>query len=490
MRNKNIKFLYFLEFLISAIYINRSSFWIDEGIRLHAVVFSNLQGVIEYGIKDKQLLFVLKQYFWTGIFGTSEIAARSLNLLFVILIIFFLHRILDSLKINSWYGLILFISPVYAYYMNDAGPYIILLAYSLGFYYYVFFTENFSDKRNVFMINLLFLLGTATHFIFGFIYIMYLVKIGYLFYKRKIDFTFKTHFFTGVCFAPIYLYLLFLYIGNVQSGSARGWSIPGLSNIALVIYYFIGNAGLGLSRNDIRAQKFELLTFETLFFPILLTIVFAILIILVLKKYRSILYKNSLMLSGALAYMVVFYLFSVKWHFQFWERHLIMAYPAFILLLIQLTVELAKSKKKKWLVVILYSLWMISSIQLRFNPYYFKDNYKDAIHYVLNSNKKIILYQGDKAVSNYYGISALPLKNYQEKRTIVNSEKTNYAINITNKPISEIKKIASLYDTYDIIYVFNEKYDKHNSAQYFLDNQKYHFKAFNTFKIFRPVNKN
>ncbi|CAD5899715.1 hypothetical protein [Carnobacterium maltaromaticum] len=471
-----------VEALIAVMSISSYSLWTDEGIRLHAVVFGNLKEVIRYGLADKQLFFVLKQYIWTSLVGTSEVATRSLNLLFVWMIIYYLNKILRKRNIDPSYGLLLFISPMFVYYMNDAGPYIILLAYSLAFLYYVFFTNSFNSKRTVFMINLIFLLGVGTHFIFGFVYLMYLVKVVYVAYKKQLQF--KPHFVTGLFFSPFYLTLLVVYMQAIESGASRGWEPPTVLNILFVIYSFIGSAGLSLSRNEIRAEHFSDLQLYQICLPGLLVVLMGILLWMAIKNKALILKPHALMLSGTLIYGVVFYLFSYKWHFHFWDRHFIMAYAVFIILLIEVISQLSKKRMIKVMVALVSILFMFSSLQLRFNSYYGKDNYKATIDYLLESEKSVILYQGDWKVSNYYGIEALDVEDYQNEKSDKDVKGLYYVIDIRNKTAGEIKEIVSNYDQNQLIIVFNEKYDSKQAIKEFEKQKFLQQHTYNTFTIF------
>lgn len=468
-----------VELLISILSISSYSLWTDEGIRLHAIVFGNLKEVIHYGLADKQLFFVLKQYFWTSLFGISEIATRSLNLVFVCLIIYYLNLILEKKGIDTSYGIVLFISPMFVYYMNDAGPYIILLAYSLAFLYYVFYTDQFNSKKNVLMINLIFLLGIGTHFIFGFVYLIYLVKVIYVTYQKNLKF--KTHFLIGLAFSPVYLTLLAFYLQAIESGVSRGWEPPTIMNGLFILYSFMGMSGLSLSRNEIRAGHFETIQWHQIVLPGLLLLLMLGVFLLAVKYKKQIIKPNRLLLIGTFVYCLVFYLFSYKWHFHFWERHFIMAYAVFILLLIEVFSQLSKQKSIKILFSLICLLFFISSLQLRLNPYYGKDNYKDAIDYVLSSPKRIVLYQGDWKVSNYYGIDALSFKDYQNKNG--NNQLYN-VIDIRNKTAKEVQTIIGKYSEEDILIVFNEKYDEHQVLKVFMKDESYEKQTYNTFTIF------
>ncbi|MDZ5759250.1 hypothetical protein RAK27_11315 [Carnobacterium maltaromaticum] len=480
---KKENFIPLLEFIIAIFSISSYSLWTDEGIRLHAIVFGNLKEVVHYGLADKQLFFVLKQYIWTTIFGTSEIATRSLNLVFVLLIITYLNRILRARNINVCYGLILFISPMFIYYMNDAGPYIMMLSYSFAFIYYIFFSREFNSKKNIFMINVVFLLGVGTHFIFGFVYLIYLVKILESIYRKKIHI--KTHFFIGLLFSPIYLTLLVIYLQAIESGASRGWDPPTILNVFFVLYSFIGSGGLSLSRNEIRAGNFETIQWHQLVAPSLLVIVMGLLLWISLKYRRVIIKPYSVLLAGTAVYGIVFFVFSYKWHFHFWERHFITAYAVFILLLIEVASRLSVKKMTAMCLSLLVALFLLSSFQLRFNPYYGKDNYKDTLFTVLHSKKAVILYQGDWKVSNYYGVDALDFNEYEKKTSKKDARGLTYVIDIRNKSKKEIEEISAHYPQEDVLIVLNEKYDSFNTLPEYKKNSNYTEKKYNTFSIFQ-----
>ena len=124
--------------LISALLclsITRQSLWIDEGVTAWLASQPNLGSLFKtlgsLATSESQMpLYVLYAWAWAKLFGTSEIALRASNLPFGLLF-------LGALAWSSWrvFGrpflwVIFGFSPFIWYYMNEARPYVAMMAFA------------------------------------------------------------------------------------------------------------------------------------------------------------------------------------------------------------------------------------------------------------------------------------------------------------------------------------------------------------------------
>ena len=122
--------------LLLALEVSSQSYWTDEAIRLYSLAFEGLAETVQYGLEDKQLLFVLTAWVWRHLFGAGEWAMRALNIPFALVMLWYLRRILVRARRPAGYAFLLLLQPVFAYYMNEASPYLMLGAFGAAFFYY------------------------------------------------------------------------------------------------------------------------------------------------------------------------------------------------------------------------------------------------------------------------------------------------------------------------------------------------------------------
>ena len=169
-KNKMI-FISCIIFFIAILSISNTGMWYDEICRVFDPITGNLANTIKTSLSFAQPGYMLFMHLWERItFGTQiEFFIRCSNLVFVPIAIFYAYKIAKAKKWSLWTILLFFIHPIFVYYMNEATPYIIVYALSLAYTYYVFFSEDFNSTKNIFIINLIYLLGVFVHFMFGFI---------------------------------------------------------------------------------------------------------------------------------------------------------------------------------------------------------------------------------------------------------------------------------------------------------------------------------
>ena len=373
---------YGLAVLIVAVEVSSQSYWTDEAIRLYSIAFEGLKESVQYGLEDKQILFVLVAWVWRHLFGAGEWAMRALNIPFALVMLWYLRKILARAGRPTWYALLLPLQPVFAYYMNEASPYVMLGAFGAAFFYYSIYAPEPDGLPNLIRLNGVFALGIATHFIFVFVYPVYLVGLWARWRKKRLEKAgLVRHGGVLLCFSPVYLALAFLVLQNLASGSERGWGMPDLKNLAAIVYLFLGLGGLCLSRNELRAMDWSALDSFSLARAALLLGSMALIALILWRKKRllRIFRKYRLLLIGCGLYFVCFWGMAMVWKFQIWERHL---FPL-VIPLVLLEAEALRSlrlerggRALQVLAILLVFMQAFSCFDLRFVPRYGKDDYK------------------------------------------------------------------------------------------------------------------
>lgn len=137
-----IFFILFTALILRLILIDQS-FWLDEAIEILAVKnYSYTTLITQYSLGDfHPPMYHLILKFWTGIFGYSEIGARSLSVVFGILTIYFIYKIAKfylSKKNSLLAAGFIALSPLHVYYSQEARMYAAAAFFvSVSVYYFL-----------------------------------------------------------------------------------------------------------------------------------------------------------------------------------------------------------------------------------------------------------------------------------------------------------------------------------------------------------------
>lgn len=365
--------------LFSILCITSGSFWGDEICRVEAPIYGSFKDIWRTAKGFAQPGYLFWITLWTKLLGTSEYIIRCSNIPFVLIQIAFVFKIIEKKEWPMEYAFLFFLHPMFAYYMDEATPYMAVYAFALGFVYYVFFTEDQEFKNiqfaRAFRINLVFTIGFFIHFIFGFIYILYVVH--YLLVEINDKKKRKNHFIVVLSFVVVYIPLLLLYVDGLFSGTPTGTGF-GIKNIAFIIYAFLGMSGIGLSRNDLRAGNFTNISWWNIIALGLVCAALLLIAILFHRKWKTIIKNNKVMIISCIVYFLVFLSISKLINFGVWERHCMSVFPVYVILICDIVSEIMKSDFKGIkIATMLYGVLLLISIgNIRFNYYYSCDDYK------------------------------------------------------------------------------------------------------------------
>ncbi len=401
--------LFVLVILIGCLSISSHSLWMDEGLRIG---YSNVDVENGYFLRSWQSLhvgLVHYMYAWGQLIGTTEVVYRAMNLPFFLVSAVYMVRMLRCMSMSAWWVLLFVAHPMTVYYMNDAGPYIALLGCACAVSYHCFFASDLNSAWNTAAVLAWLLLGFAMHFTFGFIGFLYLYSLAYRLWQGRRWGILLKDVAVAVPYAPVFAYILWMYLTYMPTGAGLGMDTPGIFNIGTCGYCFMGLSGLGVPRNDMKDGGISAFT------PLMLTMVaaccVALLTLICLNVRCAWAQLKSPVFAASAVVAVVFFAGALVKDFQFWERHIIFLFPAFFLLMVLVLHHAWQNRLcvlNRIAIVVLVSLVLTSSARLRWLEPYRKDDYKSMIHFVQEQGyldgSIPVLAQGDFFLYHYYGI--------------------------------------------------------------------------------------
>jgi len=478
--------------LIPIISISNFSLWIDEGTTAFLASFNSYSNLVNYlihytGSEAQMPGYIIFIWIWAKLFGISEIALRAANIPFYILFILSIYKSSFSRRMKVILLSIVTLNPFIWYNMNEVRN--TLIVFFLAFIIIINLLEYFNNEqklKNIYILGFTFVIGIAFNLLFYFLIIPIIyLSVNYIIknnirLKQLLD-DIKIPLISTIILS---LLLLIYYFFTLSHGAGGMRQRPGIANIGETLYEFLGFLGLGPSRNEIRDKtsvslflnyKYTLITYSGL---IVLAIVVFSLFFKKLKK-TNIIFKNNFLIAF-LSSIVFFFIVSYIMHFRFWGRHVSFAYPLLILYLASIIDAIIALKPPKYFFYILTLILLFctfSSLQIRFNPKYQKDNYKLAakiiIRLVRNNNFNVV-WAGNDLTAEYYGLyfaDTTYISSFPRIVRVYNDDIFENESQINNK-----KKIIVLFKKYDLFdptgywrnYIARNNYKKIEDTQDFL----------------------
>ena len=158
------------------------SFWRDEAFS-YLLAKKGILDILQLTAKDfTPPAYYVLLHMWMGIFGSSEIAIRSLSLFFFVGTAYFMYDIMTEIcgfgkKISFMYLALIFLNPLLSYYAFEARPYA-MVAFCATASCYAFIRE----KKKLYLITTT--LGLYTHYFM--VFILMVQGIYMLFYYPNV----------------------------------------------------------------------------------------------------------------------------------------------------------------------------------------------------------------------------------------------------------------------------------------------------------------
>lgn len=478
MEEKGKKYWYMMAvitFLISLLAITNGSMWDDEICRVEEAINGDFVNNWIRAVRFGQPGYMIWMFFWVQFIGKTEFILRTSNLVFASIAFCYVYRIIKNKGCHPFFSLLFFVHPMFIYYMDEVTPYIAVYALSLAFIYYVFYAKTFDSRKNIILVNIVFLTGVFTHFIFGFIYVLYIYKV----FSIKSQKTLRSHFQIFLIFCIAYIPLLVLDCYGLFLLGPTTRTGFGIKNVMYVCYAFLGFAGLGISRNDLRAGHFEAMSISNLIGIGILSIILVGITIVWFIYRKQIKFLMMEMIKGTVLYFAVFCAFAIPIDFGMWERHCIGVLPVYIIMIIDIFECLYKKSMGRILVIGYCICLLFSAWNIRFTYYYSCDDWKSVSEYLINEleqNEKVTIITITKDGSHfgagkYYDVMG-NRKKYSQKIINLKSEE-ELEQEITTREKSN-KLIIVLYEKA----ISPEKYTAYdNNPQCYVNS------TFNSFKI-------
>lgn len=239
--------------ILRVISINQS-LWLDEATSAKVATYS-MDQILEFSFGDfhPPLYYIFLKY-WSGVFGFSEIALRSMSLVFGLLTIYFVYRIgklVDKQALGALASLFLAISPLHVYYSQEARMYA-MATFFVTLAFWAFLTTLKQKKSFLSWIIFAFVMVLAIwteYLTFFMLPVFWLMAFGFkknnFWMKRFLVMNFVI-LFSFLLIFPIFIRQLSAGL-TVRLGASGWWNILGsasVKNLILVpVKFNIGRIG-------------------------------------------------------------------------------------------------------------------------------------------------------------------------------------------------------------------------------------------------------
>lgn len=394
--------------VLSGFGLNLQSIWADEAASALLVD----QGTADFfgrllstrGSEANQPLYYILLHYWVKIFGGSEVALRSLSLLFgaaTIPIFYSWICLLEGQKAALLGAALYTLSSFIIWHLQEARPYALLLFISCWTYwaYVKYMVQN--ERMPLLSLVLAEIFGTYTSVLY--VGVIGFVNVHYLFSSRS---RLKRDWWVAQS-AAVLLIAPFLVFNILRA--SQGVHTQYHVDIALAVGYafwsFLNGFSIGPSVADLHgAEKFSILAQHLPVLMSLLMIHFLVAIAVVfalIKASNRTFYFLGIVIPTCFVSMLFITISSTVL-----PRYLIMVVP-FLWAGVATAVVGYRSRIFRWgIPVILVGINAVSLVNLYTNPYYQKDDYRQLSRIVAEGGRNIPVYFiGPAHPLRYYRVS-------------------------------------------------------------------------------------
>jgi len=421
--------------VISVLAITHQSLWMDEGFTVWFAAHRSLGSFYTALIGspgstgDPQMLFYLfYMWGWTKVFGYSELALRAANIPFLLILLAAVRWATWRLVFvpNLW--ILLCLSPFLWFYLNDARPYVALMAFAavaiVSLLAYLVEPAQYQRRAPwVCLVSLLLALGThilAAFLVPSLVVLILAAVLETPALKRDLI---RNWLRPAVFCSPFFLTLGAFYSWASAHGVSKEIGEPGLRNLAFILYEFLGFDGLGPPRLELRENPF-VQTFAPYSALLILGMVPMLATCFFFLRARPPKLVLPLLSSLGVGVAIALGVSKIE-HFQVLGRHMAVFFPLLLLTILfgagpffsLPSGRFAASSALCGVAVV----WAISDARLVLLHKYSKDNFRQAAtiaETAVNKDGARIVWVADTHAAEYYGISAnrsdQPTKNVME----------------------------------------------------------------------------
>jgi mannosyltransferase len=380
--------------------LDSESFWYDEAV---SVKLSSCEASSIFKGEAKDFgnppMYPLALHYWMKIFGSNEIAVRSLSAFFGIISLFLIFRI--SLILFDWRVALISLSfftfsPLHIYYSQEARVYSLLtLLALLSFLFFIHILKNHSNK-SFFPYGISIFLGLLSHYFFVFIVIAQIVFL--IVYWRK--YRLKIWKYIGVLLAVAILYSIIwmpslidhvMTEGNLKRSESTWY----FHFLATPIFYSVGRCLIWKDSSHLSMLVFTSLIAIGFGYPFFVGVFHS-------KQNKE---RSVLILLWLVIPLLMPFLISILFSPLYASMYSIAGTPAYYIFLGKGIVEIKKKHISCVCIFIIAVIYLISLANLYGNHQKFE--WKQAAKYVEENSHKneIVLFDAgffETAFSFYY----------------------------------------------------------------------------------------
>ena len=408
--------------LTAILSVTRQSIWMDEGYTVWFAAHQKLSSFFPALIGapgstgDPQMLFyLLYMWGWTKIFGYSELALRAANVPFFIILLFAVGWATKKLAgaANLW--IVVCVSPFVWFYMNDARPYVALMAFAaatiVSLMAYLLDPAKYRKTAPwICLVSLL--LAWGTHILAAFLVpALVVLVVAAAMETPELKTTFLRDWLRPVLFiTPFFVTLGGFYAWASSHGVNKEIGDPGVLNLGFIFYEFLGFAGLGTPRLELRENPIvqTLAPYAALLILGVLPLA-ALFFILSRTKLPKLVLPLFASLGAGIAIALAV---SKVEHFQVLGRHVAVFAPLLLITILYWVGRHVSQTDRTAAIAALSGLvlmWAISDARLISMTKYEKDDVREAarIAAAAEKNGARVLWVADTYAAEYYGVTAL-----------------------------------------------------------------------------------
>lgn len=372
--------------LLIRLFSLNQSLWLDEAINVMAVKSYSFFGLItQYAIADFHPPgYSVILWFWTRVFGISEIAIRVPSIIFGVLtiyIIFLIGKKIHSKSLGLLVAVLLAVNPLHIFYSQEARMYA-LAAMAVSFNIFLLIKYIKGEKTNLLFLIISNLLVLASDYVAYFIFPAQLVFLLFIKKKsllKKWFMAFIIAVLIGIWWLPTFLSQL--DVGSVASNRLPAWKlIVGSFDPKAVPLTFVKFIIGRISYPDKLIYALILLPISTLFLFLLWRGV----------KFIKKLDRN-LILSWIFVPVILAFLVSLVIPIYSYFR-LLFVLPAFIILVSLGLLSFGQKIRYIFLVGVIFIELVSASVYL-FNPVYQRDDWKGLVIFLKSKETPVVLFE-------------------------------------------------------------------------------------------------
>lgn len=402
------------------------SLWIDEGVDASYAMqgsFADWYSLFTQDTKStaQMPLPIFLIWVWEKVFGFSEYALRSINILWTGLTVVFLYFIGNRTGLK-WLPLAAAAHPFLWFYTNEARPYAMqMMAASLCLWIFLILVEQPCRKIMLAFVAATFLLAVTSIINYVLAAVMW---SAILFFPKPREFVLSRKFIpVFVAGLAVHLPLVIYYIATLLAGTGGVKALiveTGFASVALAFYELSGFYGLGPGRDTIRdtiiAGGLGALSavFAKYILPLAAAGIFLVVALLPLLRNPMLLKSNPRLLAVfgcVVSFIAIILVSAILKNTALWGRHVSAALPLMLFViwqLIAISYGLAKGIAGKRIVTGgaagFLLLMLIGSLNVRFGREFRKDDYRRAAEIAITAAEsgKTVWWAAGIEVTEYY----------------------------------------------------------------------------------------